>query len=60
MYKYIKKMILSVFIFLYPYVIFAYEIPDHDQRNTVIRHTDMHYRVADYVNLADWEKRSQR
>ena len=50
MYKYIKKMILSVFIFLYPYVIFAYEIPDHDQRNTVIRHTDMHYRVADYVN----------
>ena len=55
-----KKITLLFFLAFYSFVVFAYEIPDHDQRNAVIRHTDMNYKIADYGNLAAWEKRSQR
>tara|TARA_B100001123_G_scaffold448368_2_gene609146 strand:+ start:19040 stop:21115 length:2076 start_codon:yes stop_codon:yes gene_type:complete len=40
-------------------VLFAQSIPDHDRRNTVIRHTDTHYQFGSYDTLADWKERAR-
>ena len=38
---------------------FAEGIPDHDRRNTSIRHTDTHYEFGDYKTLDEWKQRAQ-
>ncbi len=34
-------------------------IPDHDRRNTSIRHTDTHYEFGDYKTLDEWKQRAK-
>ena len=54
-----KLIALFLLLTLFSVPGFTEGIPDHDRRNTSIRHTDMHYEFGDYGSLAEWKQRAQ-
>ena len=53
-----KLIALFLLLTLFSVPGFTEGIPDHDRRNTSIRHTDMHYEFGDYGSLAEWKQRA--
>ena len=55
-----KSIALLPLVVLFSLPGFAEGIPDHDRRNTSIRHTDTHYEFGDYKTLDEWKQRAQQ
>ncbi len=45
-------------LLILPLLLAAGEIPEHDRRNTEIRHLDLHYTMPQYTDLQAWEQRA--